>query len=145
MRRLSDEIAKLENRWMKKIKRWRSRHLGSWKLYALLGVGVWYFYGMFINSVRFGIRQTFDAGSRIADVWTANPFLNLIAPFTPTGIGVTVAIATAYCLLTRKGFQWLSGYHPVKDKRGFDILPDGTHGSSRFMKLREDVYKRQYR
>ena len=39
MRRLSDEIAKLENRWMKKIKRWRSRHLGSWKLYALLGVG----------------------------------------------------------------------------------------------------------
>ena len=95
MRRLSDEIAKLENRWMKKIKRWRSRHLGSWKLYALLGVGVWYFYGMFINSVRFGIRQTFDAGSRIADVWTANPFLNLIAPFTPTCVGVTFAIATA--------------------------------------------------
>ena len=137
MRRLSDEIAKLENRWMKKAKRWRSRHPGSWKLYALLGIMAWYFYGMFINSVRFGIRQTFDAGSRIADIWTANPFLNLIAPFTPTGIFVTVAIATAYCLLTRKGFQWLSGYHPVKDKRGFDILPDGTHGSSRFMKLRE--------
>ena len=137
MRRLSDEIAKLENRWLKKAKRWRRRHPGSWKLYALLGIMAWYFYGMFINSVRFGIRQTFDAGSRIADIWTANPFLNLIAPFTPTGIFVTVAIATAYCLLTRKGFQWLSGYHPVKDKRGFDILPDGTHGSSRFMKLRE--------
>ena len=41
------------------------------------------------------------------------------------------------CLLTRKGFQWLSGYHPVKDMRGFDILPDGTHGSSRFMKVQE--------
>ena len=137
MRRLSDEIAKLEIRWLKKAGRWRKRHPGSWKLYVLLGVGAWYFYGMFINSVRFGIRQTFDAGSRIADVWTANPFLNLIAPFTPTGIFVTVAIITAGCLLTRKGFQWLSGYHPVKDKRGFDILPDGTHGSSRFMKLRE--------
>lgn len=137
MRRLSDEIAKLENRWLKKAGRWRKRHPGSWKLYALLGIMAWYFYGMFINSVRFGIRQTFDAGSRIADVWTANPFLNLIAPFTPTGIFVTAAIITAGCLLTRKGFQWLSGYHPVKDKRGFDILPDGTHGSSRFMKLRE--------
>lgn len=137
MRRLSEEIAKLENRWLKKAGRWRKRHPGSWKLYALLGVGAWYFYGMFVNSVRFGIHQTFGTGSRIADVWTANPFLNLIAPFTPTGIFVTVAIITAGCLLTRKGFQWLSGYHPVKDQRGFDILPDGTHGSSRFMKLRE--------
>ena len=137
MRRLSEEIAKLENRWLKKAGRWRKRHPGSWELYALLGVGAWYFYGMFVNSVRFGIHQTFGTGSRIADVWTANPFLNLIAPFTPTGIFVTVAIITAGCLLTRKGFQWLSGYHPVKDKRGFDILPDGTHGSSRFMKLRE--------
>ena len=135
--RLSEEIAKLENRWMKKAGRWRKRHPGSWKLYALLGIMAWYFYGMFINSVRFCIRQTFDAGSRIADIWTANPFLNLLAPFTPTGIGVTVALLTMGCLLTRKGFQWLSGYHPVKDKRGFDILPDGTHGSSRFMKLRE--------
>ena len=137
MRRLSEEIAKLENRWLKKARRWRSRHPGSWKLYALLGLMAWYFYGMFINSVRFGIQQTFDAGSRITDVWTANPFLNLIAPFTPTGIGVTAALVTMGCLLTRKGFQWLSGYHPVKDKRGFDILPDGTHGSSRFMNLRE--------
>ena len=137
MRRLSEEIAKLENRWMKKAKRWRSRYPGSWKLYILPGVGAWYFYGMFINSVRFGIRQTFDTSSGITDVWTANPFLNLIAPFTPAGIFVTVAIITAGCLLTRKGFQWLSGYHPVPDKRGFDILPDGTHGSSRFMKLCE--------
>lgn len=137
MRRLSEEIAKLEKRWLKKAGRWRKRHPGSWKLYALLGVGAWYFYGMLINSVRFGIRQTFDAGSRIADIWTANPFLNFIAPFTPTGIFVTAAIVTAACLLTRRGFQWISGYHPVKDKRGFDILPDGTHGSSRFMKLRE--------
>ena len=137
MRRLSEEIAKLENRWLKKAKRWRKQHPGSWKLYALLGVMAWYFYGMFINSIRFGIRQTFDAGSGVEDIWTVNPFLNLIAPFTPTGIGVTAALLTMGCLLTRKGFQWLSGYHPVKDQRGFDILPDGTHGSSRFMKLSE--------
>ena len=65
MRRLSEEIAKLENRWLKKAKRWRKRHPGSWKLYALLGVMAWYFYGMFINSIRFGIRQTFDAGSGV--------------------------------------------------------------------------------
>ena len=110
---------------------------GSWKLYALLGVGAWYFYGMLINFVRFGIRQTFDAGSRIADIWTANPFLNFIAPFTPTGIFVTAAIVTAACLLTRRGFQWISGYHPVKDKRGFDIVAEGTHGTSGFMSKKE--------
>ena len=137
MRRLSEEIAKLENRWMKKAKHWRSQHPGSWRLYALLGIIAWYFYGMLINSVRRGTRQTFGMESGITDIWTVNPILNLIAPFTPTGIFVTAAIAIAYCLLTRKGFQWLSGYHPVKDQRGFDILPDGTHGSSRFMKLRE--------
>ena len=133
MRRLSERIARMEERVIKKTKRWRDRHPGSWKLYAALGVVVWYFYGMLVNSVRLGVRQSFDADSGITDIWTVNPFLNLIAPFTPTGIFVTASLVTMACLLTRKGYNWISGYHPVKDRRGFDILPDGTHGSSRFL------------
>ena len=137
MRRLSEQIARMEERVIKKTKCWRDRHPGSGKLYAALGVVIWYFYGMLINSVRLGVRQSFDADSGITDIWTVNPFLNLIAPFTPTGIFVTASLVTMACLLTRKGDNWISGYHPVKDRRGFDILPDGTHGSSRFMKREE--------
>ena len=137
MRRLSERIAKIEDRVLKKANRWRSRHADNWKLYVLLGLIGWYFYGMLVNSVRLGNRQSFDMDSGITDIWTVNPFLNLIAPLTPTGLAVTAALVTMACLLTRKGYNWISGYHLVKDNRGFDILPDGTHGSSRFMKLAE--------
>ena len=102
MRRLSERIAKIEDRVLKKAKRWRSRHAGNWKLYVLLWLIGWYFYGMLVNSVRLGIRQSFDMDSGITDIWTVNPFLNLIAPLTPTGLAVTAALVTMACLLTRK-------------------------------------------
>lgn len=131
---LSERIAKLEQRLNKRLERWRAKHSADWRLYAVLGGMGWYFYGMIVNSVRLGIRQSFDVESDIASIWVVNPFRNLIAPFTLTGLGLTAALLVLACLLTRRGFNWLSGYHPVHDKRGFDILPDGTHGTSRFMK-----------
>lgn len=134
---LSEYIAKLEERCRKRLERWKAKHNADWRLYAVLGGMGWYFYGMIVNSVRLGIRQSFDVESDIASIWVVNPFRNLIAPFTLTGLGITAALVVLACLLTRKGYNWLSGYHPVKDKRGFDILPDATHGSSRFMKLDE--------
>lgn len=134
---LSERIAKLEERLNKRLKRWKARHSADWRLYAVLGGMGWYFYGMIVNSVRLGIRQSFDVESDIASIWVVNPFRNLIAPFTLTGLGLTAALLVLACLLTRRGFNWLSGYHPVHDKRGFDILPDGTHGTSRFMKPEE--------
>lgn len=134
---LSERIAKLEQRLNKRLERWKSKHSADWRLYAVLGGMSWYFYGMIVNSVRLGIRQSFDVESNIASIWVVNPFRNLIAPFTLTGLGLTAALLVLACLLTRKGFNWLSGYHPVRDKRGFDILPDGTHGTSRFMKPEE--------
>ena len=135
--RLSEQIAKLEDRLLSKTQRWRARHPGDWRLYAVLGGVAWYFYGMLINSVRLGTRQSFQPDSGITDIWTVNPVLNLIAPFTPTGLGVTAAFLTLVLLCSKKARNWLLGYHAVRDKRGFDILPDGTHGSSRFMNLRE--------
>ena len=134
---LSERIAKLEQRLNKRLERWKAKHSADWRPYAVLGGMGWYFYGMIVNSVRLGIRQSFNAESNIASIWVVNPFRNLIAPFTLTGLGLTAALLVLACLLTRKGFNWLSGYHPVRDKRGFDILPDGTHGSSRFMKREE--------
>lgn len=134
---LSERIAKLEQRLNKRLERWKAKHSADWRLYAVLGGMGWYFYGMIVNSVRLGIRQSFNAESNIASIWVVNPFRNLIAPFTLTGLGLTAALLVLACLLTRKGFNWLSGYHPVHDKRGFDILPDGTHGTSRFMKPEE--------
>ena len=134
---LSERIAKLEERCRKRLERWKVKHNADWRLYAVLGGMGWYFYGMIVNSVRLGIRQSFDVESDIANIWVVNPFRNLIAPFTLTGLGLTAALLVLACLLTRRGFNWLSGYHPVHDKRGFDILPDGTHGTSRFMKPEE--------
>lgn len=134
---LSERIAKLEQRLNKRLERWKAKHSADWRLYAVLGGMGWYFYGMIVNSVRLGIRQSFNAESDIASIWVVNPFRNLIAPFTLTGLGLTAALLVLACLLTRRGFNWLSGYHPVHDKRGFDILPDGTHGTSRFMKPEE--------
>lgn len=134
---LSERIAKLEQHLNKRLERWKAKHSADWRLYAVLGGMGWYFYGMIVNSVRLGIRQSFDVESDIASIWVVNPFRNLIAPFTLTGLGLTAALLVLACLLTRKGFNWLSGYHPVRDKRGFDILPDGTHGTSRFMKPEE--------
>lgn len=134
---LSERIAKLEQRLNKRLERWKAKHSADWRLHAVLGGMGWYFYGMIVNSVRLGIRQSFDVESDIASIWVVNPFRNLIAPFTLTGLGLTAALLVLACLLTRRGFNWLSGYHPVHDKRGFDILPDGTHGTSRFMKPEE--------
>lgn len=131
---LSERIAQLEQRLNKRLERWKAKHSADWRLYAVLGGMGWYFYGMIVNSVRLGIRQSFDVESDIASIWVVNPFRNLIAPFTLTGLGLTAALLVLACLLTRRGFNWLSGYHPVHDKRGFGILPDGTHGTSRFMK-----------
>lgn len=110
-----------------------------WKTGTLCGVGL-YVYGLFINSVQNGIRATFgtDGNAPVALIeW--NPFRNLAALFTPTGMGVTFFIGAMLVLLNKRGklYQLFSGYHFERDKRGFDILPDGTHGTSGFMGRRE--------
>ena len=71
--RLSEQIAKLEDRLLSKTQRWRARHPGDWRLYAVLGGVAWYFYGMVINSVRLGTRQSFQPDSGVADIWVVNP------------------------------------------------------------------------
>lgn len=136
--RLSEHLAKIESRVEKRFSRWKRKHKADGKLCIALGIFAWYFYGMLINSIRLGVRQTFAPGGNApASIWVVNPFRNILAPFTPTGIGTTVVCALLICLITKKGYNRFSGYHFIRDRRGFDILPDGTHGTARFMKLRE--------
>ena len=138
MFKLSEQIAKLEDRWGKKLERLLDRHKGKWKLYVPISLSAWYFYGMLINSIRLGTQATFNqTGEPVGSIWVVNPFRNFIAVFTPTGIAVTLVGALLVCLITKKGYIWFSGYKFIRDKRGFDILPDGTHGTSGFMTKKE--------
>ena len=138
MFRLSTHIAKLEDRWGKKLERHLEKYKGKWKLYLPLGLSAWYFYGMFINSIRLGNRAVFGPpDAPVTSIWVVNPFWNLLAVFTPTGLMVTLVGALLICLITKKGYIWFSGYKYIHDKRGFDILPDGTHGTSGLMSKKE--------
>lgn len=132
MPRISTYIAKLEDRISRRIERLGGKKI---KAYLLLGGVGWYFYGMFINSIILGIAQTFPKSGQepIASIWVSNPIRNLLAIFTPAGIGVTLFAVLMTCLITKKGYNWFSGYHFKKDPRGFDILPDATHGTSGWM------------
>ena len=140
MFKLSAYIAKLEDRWGKKLGRLWEKHKGKWKLYLPLGLSAWYFYGMLINSIRLGTRATFNqTGEAVDSIWVVNPFRNLLAVFSPTGLAVTLVGALLVCLIAKKGYIWFSGYKYIHDKRGFDILPDGTHGTSGFMSRKEQA------
>ncbi|MCD8197127.1 MAG: type IV secretory system conjugative DNA transfer family protein [Lachnospiraceae bacterium] len=138
MPRLSAYIEKLENRLHKKFGRWYERNRGKLPLYVPLALTAWYFYGMFVNSLRLGKESVFNtSGEVIESIWVLNPIKNLFAPFTPFGLGATAVIALLICLITKKGYTKLSGYKFTRDKRGFDILPDGTHGTGGFMSKKE--------
>ena len=98
----------------------------------------WYFYGMLLNSIRLGTAATFHtAGEEVGSIWVVNPIRNWLVLFTPFGLGFTIVILLLICLITKKGYIWFSGYKFIRDPRGFDILPDATHGSSGFLTKKE--------
>ncbi len=109
-----------------------------WKTGTLSGLGL-YAYGLFINSIHNGIAATFGTSGDAPRLIEWNPFRNFAALFTPTGFGVTFFLLLMLVLLNKHGkpYQFLSGYRFTPDKRGFDILPDGTHGTSGFMGRKE--------
>ena len=142
MFRLSEKLARLEDRisgrWGKKLDKFFDHHKGKWKFYLPVALCVWYFYGMLINSIHLGIQSTFNAtGEPVGSIWVANPLRNLLAVFTPTGLAVTGVSFLLFCLITKKGYIWFSGYKFTRDKRGFDIVAEGTHGTSGFMSKKE--------
>ena len=138
MPRLSKLIEKIEDRLANKWGCWYERNKARVPLYAVLGGIGWYLYGMFLNSLKLGKESVFNTtGEVIESIWVFNPFKNLFAVFTPFGLGVSTFIALMVCLITKKGYSWFSGYKFTRDARGFDILPDGTHGTSGFATKKE--------
>jgi type IV secretion system protein VirD4 len=133
----SEKLAKLEEYLAARFGEGLSVLWGKFGKYVPLFVPGLYFYGMLVNSVRLGIRQTFGEGDGIMSIWTANPFKNFIAPFTPEGLAITGACVLLFCLIAKKGYIFFSGYKYTRDPRGFDILPDAVHGSSGFMSKKE--------
>ena len=141
--KLSEKIGKVESLVERRLGKLLVRHKGKLWKYVFLGVIGLYFYSMFVNSVKMGIGTTFAASADIAadtvpqNLLEWNPFKNLAALFSPVGFGVTFITVLMAMLVNKKGYHILSGYKFTKDKRGFDILPDGTHGTSGFMTRKE--------
>ena len=123
---------------MEKCGPWVDRHKAKFPVYIPLGLAGWYFYGMLLNSIRLGTAATFHtAGEEVGSIWVFNPIRNWLVLFTPFGLGFTIVILLLICLITKKGYIWFSGYKFIHDPRGFDILPDATHGSSGFLTKKE--------
>ena len=138
MPRLSKLLEKLEDQAIGRFGGWYDRHKEKFTFYIPAGLILWYVYGLFLNSLRLGIEQTFhDPNHEIVSIWVWNPFRNLLAVFTPFGLVTTLVIVLLTCLIMKKGYSRFSGYKYTHDSRGFDILPDATHGSSGFLTEKE--------
>lgn len=138
MPRLSKVIEKLEDKAEARFGAWFARYKAKLPYYIPLILLGWYVYGLFVNSLRLGIASTFGPDSEnIQTIWIFNPFKNWFVIFTPFGLGVTAVTVLLLCLITKKGYSKLSGYKFIRDPRGFDILPDGTHGTSGFLSEKE--------
>lgn len=138
MPRLSKLIEKLEDKAEARFGAWFARYKAKLPYYIPLALLVWYIYGLFLNSLRLGIASTFGPDSEsIGSIWIFNPIKNWFVVFTPFGLGVTAVVVLLVCLITKKGYSKLSGYKFIRDSRGFDILPDGTHGTSGFLTEKE--------
>ena len=122
-----------------KIKKLYVEDKKTFKKYSLAAFGVLYFTGMLINSVKYGIGNTFGMPEQVrSSLIEINPFKNILVIFSPTGIAVIGIVVLMYCLMTKKGYQLLSGYKTILDKkRGLEILPEGTHGTSNWISKKE--------
>ena len=138
MLRPSAYLEKLEDKLAERLGPWFERNKAKFPVYIPLGLLGWYFYGMFLNSIRLGTAATFHTeGEEVGSIWVFNPLRNWFVLFTPFGLGFTIVILLLICLITKKGYIFFSGYKFIRDPRGFDILPDATHGSSGFLTKKE--------
>ena len=79
MLRPSKLLEKLENLAEQKWGAWFERHKAKFPLYIPLGLVGWYFYGMFLNSLKLGREATFHVpGQEVVSIWVVNPFKNWI-------------------------------------------------------------------
>ncbi len=86
MFRLSKLLEKLEDKLDARFKSWLARNKAKLPTRVPAVIVGWYFYGMFLNSLRLGIASTFhQTGEEIKSIWVLNPFKNWGAVFTGFG------------------------------------------------------------
>ena len=77
MFRLSKLLEKLEDKLDARFKSWLARNKAKLPMRVPAVIVGWYFYGMFLNSLRLGIASTFHTGEdEIKSIWVLNPFKN---------------------------------------------------------------------
>ena len=103
----------------------------DWKRYLLIPLAVLYGYGMFLNAFATGMDNF--KFNRDTSPLVLNPFRNIAIIFSSYGIGVTFFLIIIYCLITKKGYSWLTGVKISRDERGFNVVDEGTHGTSGWM------------
>ena len=103
MFRLSKLLEKLEDKLDARFKSWLARNRAKLPMRVPAVIVGWYFYGMFLNSLRLGIASTFhQTGEGIQSIWVLNPFKDWGAVFTGVGIVTTLVIVLIICLITKK-------------------------------------------
>ena len=103
MFRLSKLLEKLEDKLDARFKSWLARNKAKLPMRIPAVIVGWYFYGMFLNSLRLGIASTFHSGEeKIKSIWVLNPFKNWGAVFTGFGIVTTLVIVLIICLITKR-------------------------------------------
>jgi len=137
--KISPVLEKLENRLEKIYDENIREYEADIKKRLPSAVGGLYLYSIFVNSVKLGIASTFarPGTEPIKNIFVLNPIKNFLALFSPAGLGVTFFFVIMFILMNKKAYKIFSGNKSYTDKRGFDIVPDGTHGTSGFMNRNE--------
>lgn len=133
MNKPSKLLERLEN----KIHNWYLKHKKRIPAYIFAAIGILYFYGMFVNSFRNGISNTFSETA--LPLLILSPIKNISAVFSSEGAGILFFAVVMYILISKKGQHLISGHRVIKDKtRNIEILPDdGTYGTSSWLTRRE--------
>lgn len=107
-------------------------HFWYYLICTLLGL---YLYGIIIHSF-IGAMQNFTQGT-MHQTFSFNPIKCFSAVFSPQGLGVAFFLAIMYFLVAGKWIYLITGVKITKDERNFNIINEGTHGTSGWMNEKE--------
>ncbi len=107
-------------------------HIWFYLICTLIGT---YLYGMIVNSFIVASHDFFRGTT--SKLLTFNPIRCIAAVFTPQSFGILVFIAIFYTLIAGKWVSLITGVKVTKDERNFNIINEGTHGTSGWMSRKE--------
>ena len=144
MFRLSKVLEKLEDKSEARFKSWFARNKAKLPMRVPAVIVGWYFYGMFLNSLRLGIASTFhQTDEEIQIIWVLNPFKNWGAVFTGFGIVTTLVIVLIICLITKKGYRMIATESIEEINRRLAALPPehpAKYPHGLFLKAKENLW-----